>query len=74
MFFLFRALLYGPMLLVALTDKPVTLTEETAQIDVVKSPNRLPTFRMHDSKLTFLPFHKVKDERYKTYFTFGAGK
>ena len=69
-----RALLYGPMLLVALTDKPVTLTDNDARIDVVKGPNGLPTFHSHDGKLTFLPFHKVKDERYTTYLTFGAGK
>ncbi len=68
-----RALLYGPMLLVALTDKPVSLTENDARINVVKGSNKLPAFHTHDDKLTFLPIHKVKDERYTTYFTIGAG-
>ena len=64
-----QALLYGPLLLVALSDKPVSMEGERAVIDGVKQPNALPTFRTHDSAITFLPLYKVKDERYTTYLS-----
>jgi len=64
-----QALLYGPLLLVALADKPVSMEGERAVIDVVKQPDALPTFRTHDGAITFLPLYKVKDERYTTYLS-----
>ena len=64
-----QALLYGPLLLVALSDKPVSMEGERAVIDVVKQPDALPTFRTHDGAITFLPLYKVKDEQYTTYLS-----
>ena len=64
-----QALLYGPLLLVALSDKPVSMEGERAVIDGVKQPDALPTFRTHDGAITFLPLYKVKDERYTTYLS-----
>ena len=66
------ALLYGPLLLVALTDKPVSMEKEKTRIDVVKQRNALPTFHTQDGLTTFLPFYKVKNERYTTYFSISA--
>lgn len=65
-----KALLYGPLLLVALSDKPVTMEGEKAVIDLVKQPNALPVFRTQDGTVTFLPFYQVTDERYTTYLSF----
>ena len=64
-----QALLYGPLLLVALSDKPVLMEGEKSIVDVEKQTDVLPTFRTHDGTLTFLPFFKVKDERYTTYLS-----
>ena len=64
-----QALLFGPLLLVALSDKPVSMEGEKATIDVVKQRDALPTFRTHEGAITFLPFYKVKDERYTTYLS-----
>lgn len=64
-----KALLYGPLLLVALSGKPVALGEDKALVDVVKQPDALPTFQTHDGAIIFLPFYKVKDEQYTTYLT-----
>jgi DUF1680 family protein len=62
-----QALLCGPLLLVALTDKPVVLQGPKPDVDVVPRSNGLPAFRSGD--LTFVPFYKVKEERYTTYVT-----
>ena len=62
-----QALLYGPLLLVALSEKPVSMAGEKSNIEITKQRNALPTFRTHDGAITFLPFYKVKDERYTTY-------
>ncbi len=64
-----QALLYGPLLLVALSDKPVSLDKAKALVEVVKQRNASPFFRTHDGAITFLPLYKVKDERYTTYLT-----
>ncbi len=64
-----RALLYGPLLLVALSDKPVTLEGEKARFEVVKRKGAAATFRTRSGEITFMPFYKVKDERYTTYLT-----
>ena len=64
-----QALLYGPLLLVALSDKPVSMEGEKSIVDVEKQTDALPTFHTHDGAITFLPFYKVKDERYTTYLS-----
>jgi len=64
-----QALHYGPLLLVALSDKPVSMEGAKAIVDVVKQRDALPTFRTHDGAITFLPFYKVKDEKYTTYLS-----
>ena len=61
-----------PLLLVALSDKPVAMTRAKALVDVVKQPSALPMYRTPDGALTFLPFYKVKDERYTTYLSIPA--
>lgn len=64
-----QALLYGPLLLVALSEKPVVMEGENARVAVAAQPDALPTFHTHDGAITFLPFYKVKDERYTTYLS-----
>ncbi len=64
-----KALLYGPLLLVALSEKPVTLEGEKSTVAMVPQPGSLPTFRTQDGKMTFLPFYKVTDQRYTTYLS-----
>ncbi len=64
-----QALLYGPLLLVALSDKPVSVPGGKAGVDVVKHPGGLPTFHTHHNTMTFLPFYKVKAESYTTYLS-----
>lgn len=64
-----KALLYGPLLLVALSDRPVALAGEKAIVDVVKRSGTIPTFHTHEGAITFLPFYKVQDERYTTYLS-----
>jgi len=64
-----QALLYGPLLLVALTDKPVSMEGTNAVVEVEKQSGVLPTFRTHDGAIAFLPFYKVKGERYTTYLS-----
>jgi DUF1680 family protein len=64
-----QALLYGPLLLVALSDKPVLMEGKKAVVDAAQQPGKLPTFRTQDGTLTFLPFYKVKDEKYTTYLS-----
>ncbi len=63
------AVMYGPFLLVALSDHPVALSGATPPLDAQPpSPTgTLPVFRMRDGAVTFLPFYKVRDESYTTY-------
>jgi DUF1680 family protein len=65
-----QAVLYGPLLLVALSDKAVSVKGEKALVEAVKQADTLPTFRTRDGAIAFLPFYKVKDERYTTYLSF----
>lgn len=67
-----KALLYGPLLLVALSEQPVSIEGEKAIIDITKRQGTFPTFRTHDAGITFLPFYKVKGERYTTYLSTSA--
>ena len=64
-----KALLYGPLLLVALSSKPVSLEGVNGIVDTVEQPGALPTFSTHDGMTAFLPFYKVKDESYTTYLS-----
>jgi len=64
-----QALLYGPLLLVALSDKPVSMEGEEAIVDIAQQQNTFPNFHTHDGALTFIPFYKVRDERYTTYLS-----
>ena len=64
-----RAVLYGPLLLVALSDKAVTLDSEQVQAEVAKQKGKSPAFQTRDGQFTFLPFYKVTDERYTTYLS-----
>jgi DUF1680 family protein len=63
-----QAVMYGPILLVALADGPVTLHGDNA-VEVVRPTDGtgLPSFRTHDGAVTFIPLYKVRDERYTTY-------
>ena len=64
-----KALMYGPLLLVALSAKPVALEGGNGMVDMAELPGALPTFRTHDGMTAFLPFYKVKDESYTTYLS-----
>ena len=64
-----QALLYGPLLLVALSDKPVSMERGKTGVDVMRQGNALPSFRSHTGTLQFVPFFKVGEERYTTYFS-----
>lgn len=68
-----QALLYGPLLLVALSERPVSLEGEKAVIETVKQPQALPAFHTRNGAITFLPFYKVKEERYTTYLSIRHG-
>ncbi len=66
-----QALMYGPLLLVALSDKPVFLKGSMSGIHMTRknSATALPDFRTRDRTITFLPFYKVRGEGYTTYLT-----
>ncbi len=61
-----RAVLYGPLLLVALSDKPVVMAGDNDSVEILNQQHALPVFRSRGG-ITFLPFYQVKDERYTTY-------
>ena len=62
-----KAVLYGPLLLAALTDKSVEMPGEYPQIDITPQQDSIPAFHSHDGALTLLPFYKVGEQRYTTY-------
>ncbi len=81
-----QALLYGPLLLVALSDKPVSLPggadgrADLTRVTVVRRRKEFPSFRMSDPSdsagrgdpISLVPFYTVKDQRYTTYLTVPA--
>ena len=67
-----KALLYGPLLLVALSDKPVVMERGKSGVDVVRQGNVLPTFHLHAGTMQFIPFFKVREEHYTTYLSMPA--
>ncbi|MEP6754027.1 MAG: beta-L-arabinofuranosidase domain-containing protein, partial [Chthonomonadales bacterium] len=66
-----QAMLYGPLLLVALTDKALTIKKENVQTIFSSQPDMFPKFEIDGGSTTFLPFYKVRDESYTTYFSVG---
>ncbi len=65
------ALMYGPLLYVALSDKSVELTRPVSSPSdwsVYASPGS--DLVTKDGKLTFRPFYQIQDEHYTTYCRF----
>jgi uncharacterized protein len=63
------ALMYGPLLLVALADGDVTLEGDPAKPEQWLQPAdpATLTFRTQDSHVVFRPFYQLREERYTTY-------
>jgi DUF1680 family protein len=62
------ALMYGPLLLVALADKDVELAGDAAHPEnwIKPAPDGAFRFRAEQGS-TFAPFYSIRDERYTTY-------
>jgi hypothetical protein len=63
------ALMYGPLMLVALADGDVTLEGDPARPEQwieLEDPASL-TFRARKSHVVFRPFYQLREERYTTY-------
>jgi DUF1680 family protein len=62
------ALMYGPLMLVALADKDVALAGDPAHPESWIKPAGSGPFRFRaDGGATFRPFYLIRDERYTTY-------
>jgi DUF1680 family protein len=68
------ALMYGPLLLVALADGPVRLEEDprTPVAWIAPRTNERLAFQTRDGRVVFCPFYLVRDRSYTTYCQFGS--
>ncbi|MGH7951715.1 MAG: beta-L-arabinofuranosidase domain-containing protein [Limisphaerales bacterium] len=67
------ALMYGPIMLVALADGEVNFSENEAHPEnwIQMKDKATLTFQAKDGRI-FLPFYLIKDERYTTYCRFSS--
>jgi len=63
------ALMYGPLMLVALADGDVTLEGDPAKVEQWIQPEDRAslTFRTRNGGIVFRPFYQIREERYTTY-------
>ncbi len=68
------ALMYGPLLLVALADGEVDLEGDAANPGqwIQRSDPASLTFRAQNGRVVFRPFYQLRDERYTTYCHLGS--